>query len=234
MEIKTKEDFNLLVARLVAASKGECYAASSKNITRTKLPVIGVATPGIRALAKEVSVNSPYLESHANDYYETLLMWGFVLGKIKDRELGVAKLEEYISLIDSWALVDQTLPSLKFITGTENDFELFGQMLNSDKEFVVRYGVIGMMKHFIGQDHIERTLEALYQVKCDKYYVNMAVAWLLSEVIIKNPQNGMKIMQKIIKNHHFNKFIINKAIQKARESYRLGQEYKQKLNEIKI
>jgi len=71
-------------------------------------------------------------------------------------------------------------------------------------------------------------------VKCEKYYVEMAIAWLISEIMIKNTQNAIEIMQKIIKNMQLNKFIINKSIQKACESYRIEQKIKYKLKEMKI
>ena len=58
-----------------------------------------------------------------------------------------------------------------------------------------------------------------------EYYVNMAVAWLISECFVK----FRDITMPLFENNNLNKFIINKAISKCRDSYRVSEEDKELL-----
>lgn len=125
--------------------------------------------------------------------------------------------------------------SVKFLKEKSlENYQYLVDLLKNDSEFVIRCGIVGLLKYFIGEDYLWAAINAVDSIKCNKYYVNMAISWLISEVLIKNPQKAYKIMQKIIKNNHFNSFIINKSIQKACESFRINNELKNKLRELKV
>ena len=67
------------------------------------------------------------------------------------------------------------------------------------------------------------------RAKTEFYYVHMAVAWLLAEILIKCYDNGVLILQDRLideKTH-------NKGIQKALESFRLTKEQKDFLRSLK-
>ena len=59
----------------------------------------------------------------------------------------------------------------------------------------------------------------------DEYYVNMAIAWLVCELMIYNRNKTLKYLG----HHKLNKFTINKAISKCRDSYRVSKEDKELL-----
>ena len=62
------------------------------------------------------------------------------------------------------------------------------------------------------------------------YYVHMAVAWLVAEILIKQYDEGVNLLKEKIlplKTH-------NKAIQKAIESYRITKEQKEYLRSLKM
>ena len=70
----------------------------------------------------------------------------------------------------------------------------------------------------------------LVQDDTEKYYVHMAAAWLTAEILVKYYDFGLKLLQNKVlqpKTH-------NKAIQKAKESYRLTKEQKGTLESLKI
>ena len=58
-----------------------------------------------------------------------------------------------------------------------------------------------------------------------EYYVNMAVAWLCCELMIKSRKEFLAYL----KHHKLNDFTINKAISKCRDSFRVSQEDKEML-----
>ena len=63
-----------------------------------------------------------------------------------------------------------------------------------------------------------------------RYYVHMAVAWLLAEILVKEYEAGVALLKDKITDSKTH----NKAIQKAIESYRLTNEQKDFLRSLKI
>ena len=233
MNIENQNDYKTLLSVLEKKSAGKDFIDFSNRIIKTQKQIIGVRTPELKKLAKEIFKGShdALFELGENKFYEEVIVKGLVLCLHKDSDYVFPRFEKLANCYDSWAEVDLTA-RLKCVKGTSKDFDFFCKLLESDKEFVVRLGVVVLMKSFIND--YERVLSVLDGVKCDKYYVNMAIAWLISEILIKNSQNAPEIMQKIIKNHHFNNFIINKGIQKSCESFRIDEKTKQELRKLKV
>ena len=51
---------------------------------------------------------------------------------------------------------------------------------------------------------------------------------------MKNPQKAVEIVQKIKLINNFNRFIVNKSVQKCCESFRISKEIKEKLKEMRV
>ena len=87
-----------------------------------------------------------------------------------------------------------------------------------------------MIKYYI-EEYIKDVLDILQKVKHEGYYAKMAVAWAYSICFIKFFNETKEIFNNMkIKD----KFIYNKSIQKALESYRLLDNQKQILRKMKI
>lgn len=225
-----------LLCKLKSMSSGEDFVSFSKKTIKTSKTIIGVKVPKLRKLAKELYDEMGYVDfqKQYENIFEISIIQGLLIAQIEDREKMRKKLDSYLKSIDSWAEVDIVIPSLKAIKKDEKDFEYFKALSKSDEEFISRAGIVGIKKFFIKTKDYEEILKAIYDVKCEKFYVLMAEAWLISEILIQNSQNAQKIMQKIIKNNQINSFVINKSIQKAIESYRLSKETKEELKKLKI
>ncbi len=233
MNIENQSDYEKFLLLLKQKCADQAFIDFSRKIINTQKQIIGVRTPELKKIAKEIfkGNHERLFELGDNSAFEEVMIKGFVLCLHKDPEYVFPRLVKLAEVFDSWAEVDLNA-GMKCVKGTKNDYDFFCSLLSSDKEFVVRLGVVGLMKFFL--DDYERVLTDIDKVDCDKYYVNMAIAWLISEILIKNSQNAVEIAQKIIKNHHFNVFVINKGIQKACESRRIDENIKQKLKELKI
>ncbi len=237
MKIKSKQDYQKFINHLYELSDGEKFVAFQQKILNTQKTIVGIKTPMLRKLAKEI-----YSCSHdglfkygTNDIFEEVLVKGLVIAKHTDCDFAIQELNRLVKCFDTWAETDMICVSFKFFKGNEERlFNYFSELVKSEEEFVCRFGIVCLMKYFLDENNVDRTFKALDNVKCDKYYVNMAISWLICEALIKNPQNAAKNMQKIIKNHHFNSFIINKGIQKCCDSFRFDKETKNKLKELKI
>lgn len=237
METKSKNSYQMFLNQLYELSCGEKFVSFQQKIINTKKTIVGVKTPVLRKLAKEIfrSNHDWLFENGENDIFEEVIVKGLVAGMHKDCDFAVSKLNEILPCFDSWAETDTICSSFAFFKGNEEKlFSYFSSLCESEKEFVCRFGVVCLMKYFLDESHISNTFKALDKVKCDKYYVNMAISWLICEALTKKPQNAVENMQKIIKNHHFNSNIINKAIQKCCDSFRFSDEIKNKLRELKI
>ncbi len=68
------------------------------------------------------------------------------------------------------------------------------------------------------------------QIKSDKYYVNMAVAWAISICLIKFYNETIEYLEN---NTFLDNWTYNKSVQKAIESYRITNEQKDKLRRMK-
>ena len=235
MEIVTEKE---IIETLRQLKENEDFIKFQSRIIKTNLIIIGVKTPNLRNLAKEYFRSGKTLcfAEETDKYYEAVLLEGFIISFEKNKEVLKEKLNAFIKKIDNWGVVDQVCSSLNAYKKevNEEDFNYFESLLNSEKPFTIRFGVVGLMKFFINDLYLDRVLNAVNCIKCADYYVEMGIAWLISEILIRNPQKAKINMQKIFKINHFNKFIINKSIQKACESYRVDDDTKQILKEMKI
>lgn len=237
MEIITENDYKKFLNKLEQMTAGQKFVSFNKKIIGTQKRIIGVRTNALRKFAGEISK-----ENHTglfafgkNDIFEEVLVKGVVVASYKDAVVATEILSELAESFDCWAETDMICVNCQFIKGNEEFvFNYFLNLLKSEKEFVCRFGIVCLMKYFLLKNYIERIFKALDGVVCEKYYVNMAIAWLICECLVKKPQNATENMQKIIKNNHFNSFIINKSIQKACESFRIDNNEKVKLRELKI
>jgi len=228
-----------LIKELKDLSAGQSFIDFQKKIIKTNKEIIGVRTPVLRKYKKSIIKNNicVHFDDKTDKYFECVLLEGLLIAEEKDISKLKEKLNSFYKKIDNWAIVDMVAGDLKVFKKSkdrEEDFSYFKSLLKSQNEFNIRFGIVSLLKWFIDEVFIERTIKALNELDCNFYYVDMAIAWLISEVLIKNPQNAITNMQKIIKNNHFNKFIINKSIQKACDSFRIDIKIKEKLKELRI
>lgn len=221
---------NELVTRLLEIGDPE-YKAFNDKLANTNLPTIGIRIPILRKLAKDYFANiDEIFDSFADrtPYYEEVQILGIVLSKAK-MELSVR--EEYIlkwlEFVDSWALTDVAVYQPKASEKTEY-FNFLSKLTNSDKEFYIRYGAVGLFKYV--DDQPKEVLEVYKGVKFGAYYVDMAVAWGICEILVKS----YNVAIGAIENKIFPLFVHNKSIQKAIESFRITKEQKEYLRSLKI
>lgn len=86
-----------------------------------------------------------------------------------------------------------------------------------------------MMTYYLTDEYIDRVLALSSSVISDKYYVKMAVAWLMATALCKFPDKALDV----IKSNVLDVWTHNKALQKARESFRIDKSQKDYLNILK-
>ena len=108
-------------------------------------------------------------------------------------------------------------------------YEFLQSYLVSDREYELRFAAVVLMQYYITEDYIDTVLDWYGKICVDAYYVKMAVAWGLSVCFVKFRDKTLAFLQ----NCDIDRFTYNKAIQKIRESYRVSEEDKEMLKEMK-
>lgn len=193
--------------------------------------IIGIKTPLLRAYAKSIKGKID-ISKIGTKYYEEIILKGMLIGL--EKKLNFDQIENYIKLIDNWAVCDIFCAGLKQAKKQKEEmWEYIKKYINSKKEFEVRFAVVIMLDFYIDEEYIEKVLKRLGQVKHEGYYAKMAVAWAYSLCFIKFYEKTKEEFNKKDKKT-VDKFIYNKSLQKALESYRLSDEQKEELRKMKI
>ena len=204
------------------------------KILNTKQKVLGVRTPKLREFAKYVNKNASKEQILAlkDEFWEETLLVGFVLGYNKNIDESFEQLKKFSKRIDNWATCDQTCSAHKiFKKDLENKyFEKFVDMSLSDEEFIARVGLIMIMIYYLKPECIDKIFVLLSQITNHAYYVDMAVAWLISYAIVKFPEKTIDLLAQ----KKLTKFVQNRAICKCRDSFRVDKQVKEMLIEYRI
>ena len=193
--------------------------------------IIGIKIPILRAYAKEINGNVD-ISTIGTKYYEEIILKGMLIGL--EKNLDFEQIENYVKLIDNWAVCDVFCAGLKQVKKHKEEmWQYIEKYLNSKKEYEVRFAVVIMLDFYIEEKYIEIVLERLRKIKHEGYYAKMAVAWAYSICFIKFYEKTKEEFKNINKKT-LDKFIYNKSLQKAIESYRLNNKQKEELRKMKI
>lgn len=212
--------------------KDQKYKEFQGKLIFTKYEMLGIRIPKLRSIAKQISKTdiSSFLKITQNKYYEEVMINGFVVSSIKDENLFDKYFLQHIQFIDDWSLCDSFCNSIKQVRDNKDKyFRMALELSLSKEEFISRVGLITILSHFIEKNYLKEIFKILNNIQSDKYYINMAEAWLICELYIKYPKETTRFL---IKNK-LNKFTQNKSISKIRESYRISKEEKDYLNTLK-
>ena len=204
----------------------------SSLVLNSKYEIIGIRLPVMRNIAKEIAKSNieEFLKFAQNKYYEEVMIQGLVISHIKNEAIFYKYFKKHIKKIDNWALCDCFCSSIKIIRKHEDKYfkEAIKFALN-ENEFISRIGIVLILDHFINKKNLNTIFDTVNKIKSDKFYINMAEAWLICEMYIKYPKETTEFLKK----NNLNKFTQNKAISKIHDSYRVSMEEKELLNNYK-
>lgn len=200
--------------------------------TLTKEKFIGVRTPALRSLAKEIYRSGSYSEFFAelpHKYYEEDNLHGLIICQIKDADECIAELRRFIPFTDNWATNDCTRPPV-LKKHPEKVFALASEYLKSEETYTLRFGIGLLLTYFLDEGFDEKHLSLVAEIKSDEYYVNMMIAWYFATALAKQYESTLPY----IESKRLSEWVHNKTIQKARESYRISDDRKAYLKVLKI
>ena len=194
--------------------------------------VIGVKTPILRSYAKEMMKNgesSAFLSELPHKYFEENQIHAFIISELKDYNTVISELERFLPFIDNWATCDQLLPKA-FKKNTDKLIDEATEWIKSDRIYTIRFGIGVFMRYFLDDEFSKEYSDLIANIRSDEYYVNMMIAWYFATALAK--QYSLTVVY--LEEKRLDKWVHNKTIQKARESYRVTDENKAYLKNLRI
>lgn len=188
--------------------------------------IMGIRTPFLKKEAKEIAKNDwrGFFEAEDENIYEMKMIKGLSVAFAKcGAEEKTEYLRRFIPKIDNWAICDCVCGSLKPKKEEEQlYFDFAAAFAQKEGEYEARVGIVLLMDCFFTEEWIDKSLEVFKKVHMGKYYTDMGFAWALSMGLVKFEEKTIEFME----NNKLSDFVYNKALQKARESYRVSEDKK--------
>ena len=204
----------------------------SQRILNSKMDVLAIPTKTIHHIATSISKGNylSFLDLKIFDHYESVALYGMILCKIKDFELMKSYLTVYLDVMENWAHVDLlSLPITK--TNQEDFIRLSYKYLKDPRPFVRRLSLMILFQMRKTPSILPIVFGHIQTLKDEnEYYVIMMAGWFLSECIILYRDDSLHFLNS---HDNLNKKIVNKGIQKCRESRRFTLQEKEDLLQYK-
>ena len=221
-----------LTERLMELSDPKYRDFHSKLLPGTD-NVLGVRTPDLRKLAKEITKGDweTFLEKNDRTWYENDILQALVTASAKmEPEERLRRVREFLPRIENWAVCDIFCGSLK---DAEKYPELYWEFLKpyfqSEKPYEIRFAVVMLLSHFVKEEYLKDAFAYFDGIHVDHYYVRMAVAWAVSIYFVHFPEETFRYLRK----NQLDDWTYNKALQKIIESYRVSPETKTQIRAMK-
>lgn len=204
----------------------------------TKEQMIGIRTPDLRALAKEIAATSEtasaFLQELPHKYFEENLIHFFIVALIKDFDECISQVEKFLPYVDCWPVCDQASPKV-FKKNHEKLLSLVKNWISSDHIYTSRYGMRILMNEFLGEDFKTEYADLVVsrmsrKGEAEDYYLKMMAAWYFATTLAKNWDQVLPFIEE----RRLDPWTHNKAIQKALESFRVTDEHKEYLRKLKV
>lgn len=218
--------------RLSACRDEEYRDFQSKLVPNIpKETVLGVRTPDMRKIAKEIKGTEDaeaFLSQLPHEYYEENLVHFFLIAEIRDFDECVKAVETFLPYVDCWPVCDQSSPKV-FARNHERLLPFIKKWIGSEHVYTARFGIRMLMNEFLGEDFRPEYLEWVAAVKGEDYYVKMMVAWYFATALAKRYDESVVYVEE----RRLEPWTHKKAIQKALESYRVSDEHKEYLKTLR-
>ena len=192
----------------------------------------GVRIPELRKIAKKVAKEKNFdffYEKHT--CFEEFTIHAFAIGYLKeDINVCLRLLKEFIPFIDNWSVNDSLCQNMKFArTHQEEVFNFLKTMKDSNNEWEIRVVAVTFLSHFLNDKYIDEVIKILDQLKRPTYMSKMGIAWAFATIMAKYPEK----MYESLPHSSLDDWTYNKAICKMRESFRVKEEDKEKLKNMR-
>lgn len=205
------------------------YAAFSAKLIPTVEAdrFIGVRSPQLRALAKELKNNaSEFLGELPHRYHEENMLHAYLLCEEKKYAILVDETERFLPYIDNWAVCDSLTPRV-FARHKGELLPKIRQWMASEHEYTVRFGIGMLMRHYLDSDFQPEHLRWVADIHREEYYIKMMQAWYFATALAKQWDATLPMLDSL------EGWVRGKSIQKALESFRVSDDHKTILRKLR-
>lgn len=219
------EDIRKVLFENCDSSYADFHSSLVPTLPRDR--IIGVRMPVLRKIAMHAAKEDLPVGDY---YYEELMVRGMKIGyRDADIEKRLSDLKAFIPLIDNWAVCDCCCATYKFTEKNRAAVWDFILPYINKSEYEARFAVVMMMDYFLTDEYIDSVISLLSAIESDDYYVNMAVAWVLSAAFVKYEER----VYSLLSSDCLSPWVHNKTIQKLCESRRVNPQTKEYLKTLK-
>ena len=215
----------------------EMQDAAYRDFQRKLIPnippetVIGVRTPDLRRLAKELHgrpETEQFLHGLPHRYFEENDLHGFIISLGRDFDKTMAETERFLPYVDNWAVSDQLSPRV-FGKHLPELLERIRIWLTSEHTYTVRFAIGMLMRYYLDEAFSPEYPELVASVVSEEYYIRMMIAWYFATALAKQYETAVVYIEE----GRLDEWTHNKTISKAVESYRITDEKKAYLRSLK-
>ncbi len=210
------------------------YLAFNKKTNPELYNSLGVRIPEQRRIAKRIIKTDfwRFLDEEPKNYYEEIMIEGIVIASAPMSTMErFDYLANFVPKIHDWATCDCVAASFK-IRESERDqyWDFIMRYRKSEAEFEGRFMLVMILDHFIMAEYWARIIEILEDLPSKAHYVEMAAAWLISVMMVKNRDATLTYLEG---DNNLSDFVQNKAISKCCDSLRVNIEDKMRLKKLR-
>lgn len=211
------------------------YQAFHQKLVPNVDSIIGIPVPVLRKVAKDLKKSDvrQFLQVMEHKYYEENMLHGFVVAELcKNSKISLEErlqyIREFLPFIDNWAVCDSFCCSIKIVKKYPQEFlRLIEEVILQEKEYYRRFAFVLLMNYYINKQNMPMIFLYCIKYNMDQYYVQMAVAWLLSMCYVKEKEETLAYLYK----NELDAFTYRKTISKILESNQVSKEEKQWVRE---
>ena len=215
--------------------------------------VLGLHIPDMRKVASQLAASDDAVgligqfeaAPERSLYYEEYMVWGMMLNRMRlPLEERLDRLRVFVPHIDNWAVCDSVCASAKWARPGDSLTKAFIlELLASDREFEVRFGLILYMSQMMEESSLQEIFKIMERLDLERirsdyrqgkvskdsedlcpglvagrppYYVRMAMAWLMATALAKYPD----LTRSLISRTSLPEDVLRLYVRKARESFR--------------
>ncbi len=197
------------------------------NILGTNDEHLGVPIPVLKKLAikyKNIDLN----DYKINNIFELRLVY-FLIGISRTKTFNeginfiLKNSDEYLG----WAVTDSTYQYIVLEDEFQNVLTILKMLLKNKNEYIRRLAYLICFKYLKNKDNLSNIFRLFKNDEA--YYVQMVESWLLCELYIFYQEETFMFL----KETNLDKIIVNKAISKIHDSYRVTKDSKEKAKLLK-
>ena len=201
--------------------------------TEAREKFIGVRSPEYKKIIRLVNdlpadEIKTFMQNLPHQFHEENALHMSLINGIKNYDDAVTQLENFMPYVTNWAVSDSISPKA-FKKNKDKLIVKIKSWIEDDYAYTKRIAMLLIKKYFLDEEFRPEYLEWAAKIRSGEYYVNMMTAWLFADALVAQWDSTIPFIQQ----NKLDDWTHNKAIQKARESFRITAEQKEYLKSLK-